>query len=705
MNSQRMLNHEKQKVKHIVVDVRSPRDRHRPNIKKRPAAGFFSRGGFLPKGTPTPKSRRSFKMLNRVVASCIGTIVFLVMAYSVYLWSYSDDALKSMNLIYENFRSVASDISELNTASVGNSLLNISSELNGLKNRAAPLSIAPYLKNIPGALTDAKDITETLRSINASVDDLKRNGFGAIFSGEGEKMLSLLKKADADLIELQRLIARFNGHITPLSGILGGNSDYVKMTTELMSYREGLESFIALLEKPTDTHLLVLFQNPSEIRPAGGFTGSYADLVLSGGAVKEINVNDIYYPEHFLKEKIVPPFQLQGITTHWGPQDANWFFNFPSSAKKVTEIMEKSAVYAEKDIKFDGVIAINIRLVEDFLKLTGAIEVPSYGHTLNSGNFLRVVQEEVEEGRDKIPGQNPKRILNVITPILMQKLTTLDETRKSEIANIFKYRFSNKDIQFYFEESKLQNLMFQLGGAGEVFEIPGNFTGDYLAVVNANIAGGKTDMVILQNIELNSIIHDDGTVSNILVVERMHNGDKEKEPRYRAFNQNFIKIFTLPGAKLIGLKGNSEKIISPHVNYKSAGYAVDTDLALIESTKSFLKNFNASTYQEAGKNVFATWFSVAAGDEKKLSTVYENAIKVVVAHGQKYEFVLDKQSGTESDFKYTIKAPAGFIWRESNSQTFSYETASLPARVKLELTLLRSPSFEGQALDKASSVQ
>jgi len=675
-------------VKPIVVDVRSPRDRHRPNIKKRRAAGFFSRGGFLPKAIPAPKARLNFRTFNRVITFSIGIVIFIVTAYSLYLWSYSDDALKTTRAIYDNFKNVIRDISELKTDSANNSLGVIGSDLDGLKSRTALLSLAPLLKNIPGALTDAKDITQKLGSINMSIDELKRDGFNAAFNGDGDKLLGILKKIDEDLAGLEGIVRRFNDHVTPFYGFLAQNADYLKMTTELMSYREAVESFIGLLEQVGDTHLLVLFENPSEIRPAGGFTGSYADLVLANGAVKEINVNDIYYPEHFLKARIVPPFQLQGITRWWGPQDANWFFDFPTSARKAAEIMQKSSVYAEKNIRFDGVISINIRLVEDLLKLTGPIDVPSYGYTLSAANFMRVVQEEVEEGRDKKPGQNPKRILNVITPMLMQKLTNLPESQKSEIANVFKYRFGSKDMQFYFNDQKLQDLIKGWGGAGEIFEMPADFTGDYLAVVNANVAGGKADAVILQNIELNSIIQDDGRVSNILTVERMHNGDKESEPRYKALDQNFIKVFTPSSAKLIDLKGNTEKIIAPAINYKNSSYMVDSDLFAIESTKKVINNLNASIYKEAGKNVFATWFSIAAGEDKKLSLVYENATKVVAASGHKYEFVLDKQSGSESDFKYTVKAPTGFIWKESNSQTFSYETAALPARVSIELTLM-----------------
>ncbi len=80
------------------------------------------------------------------------------------------------------------------------------------------------------------------------------------------------------------------------------------------------------------------------MRPAGGFWGSYANVILEGGSVKTIDVDDIYRPDRFLDLKVVPPKQLQGTTPNWGARDANWFFNFPDSAEKLMEFLQASSV-------------------------------------------------------------------------------------------------------------------------------------------------------------------------------------------------------------------------------------------------------------------------------------------------------------------------------------------------------------------------
>ena len=126
---------------------------------------------------------------------------------------------------------------------------------------------------------------------------------------------------------------------------------------------------------------------------------------------------------------------MQSITAGWGARDANWFFNFPTSAEKMIYFLENSRLYKDPDIKFLGLAAINADVVKTLLDLTGPLKVPAYQKTLTAENFLAEIQREVETGRDKKPGQNPKKILSVITPLILQKLATLNDGAKNQLIN------------------------------------------------------------------------------------------------------------------------------------------------------------------------------------------------------------------------------------------------------------------------------
>ena len=97
---------------------------------------------------------------------------------------------------------------------------------------------------------------------------------------------------------------------------------------------------------PAPHHILVMLQNPSEIRPAGGFLGSYADVTIASGTITDISVHDIADVDMAFTQKIVPPKPLQLEVARLRPADANWFFDFPSSASKTISFFNESSLYS-----------------------------------------------------------------------------------------------------------------------------------------------------------------------------------------------------------------------------------------------------------------------------------------------------------------------------------------------------------------------
>ncbi len=542
---------------------------------------------------------------------------------------------------------------------------------------------------LSGIFGDISNLFRAVGGLRSNLSDLKSRGLKLAFNGGGEELIGILKSLQSNLETLNSssdfLSNWFVQFAVPQNNVFASN----QISTDLGALGEGLGTLIRFLDTPDERHLILIFENPSEIRPAGGFAGSYGELVLERANVKKIEVNDIYYPDRFLDLKVVPPIQLQALTPDWGARDANWFFDFPTSANKLVELLEASAVYADQGIKFDGVVAVNVRVIEDLLEITGPIELKEYNLTLTKDNFLREVQREVESGRDKVPGQNPKRILSVMTPILLERISNLNEGDQNKLFSLIFARTANKDIKFYFKDPALEGFVDKLGIGGRIFEIPQDFSGDYLAVVNTNVAGGKTDVFINQAIKLDSEIGQDGRIKNRLTITREHKGANEPEVWYRARNQDFIKIFTRPESELEIFEGETPKEIEPIIgDYGAAGYTIDPILSGIEGTREILANLGAESYLESGKKVFAGWFNLDPGEKRNLTVGYSSG-PISLQANQKYTFVLDKQSGSESSFLYNLTAPVGFHWAESGNSQFNYQTDKLSARLTIELTLVK----------------
>ena len=560
-----------------------------------------------------------------------------IVIFAVGFWNFQKEAVFSAGKIYDNANLAANALKNLETKKARSSLQIIQTELNNWFERLEFWGkIVPLIKSIPENIKYLRDITTTSIRLTEQLEDLKNRGAQLILQQKGEELIKILKDIQKEISIITETASN----------------------EKLYAASNFITALISWLDDPQPQHIVILFQNSSEMRPGGGFIGSYAHLALIKGGLSNLEVNDIYDTDGQLTVKVIPPEQLQTITTDWGARDANWFLNFPTSANKVTKFLEASRIYQDRNINFSGVIAINDTVIRDLLNILGPIE------DINSENFLAEVQKDVET-------KTNKGILKKITPIIFDRLNQLEnDTDKKAIINLIGDKIINKDIMIYLDNPVMESFIKTLNVGGEWFEIPNNFTGDYLAVTNANIAGGKTDAFINQKIILNSEIKSNGAIENYLIIERENNGNQRSEKWYNTINQNFIQIFTPKNTKLELIYGNDEKKIKPPIDYKKSGHIIDPDLSA-----------------KTDKNIFGAWFNTPAGESKKMEIQYSRAGLNLSHDNTPYQFIFDKQSGVNGYLEINIKTPAGFIWKESGKNIFEYKSDNIPAKLIIQLTL------------------
>lgn len=580
----------------------------------------------------------------RVIKLILTTFLLAILAFGtifvVGFLNFKKEALYSKNKIISNAGSATDALKNLETKRARYSLQIIQEEINLWLDKANIITrLIPQLRTIPQTIEKYSDLTASSIILTEKLDFLKNSGVQLVLQQKGDQLLTTLKDIQVEVDKIAE----------------------VAVNDRVYAAKTFLAATINWLASEEPQHFIVLFQNSSEIRPGGGFLGSFAQLTLKNGGLAHLEVNDIYDLDGQLTIKVEPPKALQSITTNWGARDANWFLDFPTSARKVIKFLEASRIFRDRNLKFSGMIAINDKVIVDLMKIIGPIG------NLTAENFLAEIQKEVET-------EASKNVLKEITPIIFERLNKLsDDAQKKRLLEIFANRFQQKDIMIYFENPIMESFIKNLEVAGEWFEVPDDFSGDYLAIVNANVAGGKTDAFITQSVKLVSEIGDDGLINNTLTVRREHRGNQREEKWYNAANQNFIQIFTPKDTELVSLTGNDQKEIKPPIDYRKAGYEIDPDL---EAKKD--------------KNSFSAWFNVPAGESKALELIYRNPTSI--DWGQEeipYTFVYDKQSGVDGELEISLKAPPGFVWKENSDQIFKHYSNQIPARVNLELNLIR----------------
>ncbi|TSC82164.1 MAG: Uncharacterized protein G01um101419_674 [Parcubacteria group bacterium Gr01-1014_19] len=645
-------------------DIRPPRQRRRgPKVYRVPIDVPY-----IPIGNNEPVKRPSFKI---PMAASFAVFLLVIGFFGFNLIQFKEKAEKTGPVVYNNFKAGAAALFNFDLSGARDSFQKASDDI-AILNSQTPLN------TVPAVLDNLFKLSQNAVSLSADLEDLKKNGLALVINKKGAFLIQKFQKIKDLISTIDQLANKLKGQAAKVG--YQADQEFSGLDSKLGDAKEFLGSFIGWLEAPKKQRLLVLFQNPSEIRPSGGFIGSYAIATLFQGNLLEIETRDIYDPDGQLDLKLIPPKQLQSLTDKWGARDANWFFDFPMSARKVIELLEASKIYSERGIRFAGALAVNVEVIRDLVEITGPFEMPEYNLTITGENFLREVQREVEAGKDKAKG-DPKKIIKTLAPMIFGKIAQLSEEQKNSLLEKMAKRFSQKDLLVYFKDPVIQRYARELGAAGEVYELPKDFVGEYLAVVNTNVAGGKSDAMVDQKISLHSVINNDGSVSNKLNITRSHSGISSDEWWYKATNRDYLQVYTTPSSHLEKVSGNVARKIQPAVDYsKHDDYATDRDLALFEESEF-----------PFGKSLFANWLYVKAGEKGKLTLDYSRDNAADPNSFGKYQFVFDKQSGVGGSLEVSLVAPEGFHWKESGAQEFEYSNQDLPARVILDLNLEAIP--------------
>jgi hypothetical protein len=635
-----------------------------------------------------------FKIISPRTALLIGGLAITAGGLAIIpkIQTVKQKLLNTGQEFYQKSQSGAQALASLDTETAKNAFGDLSDAAQDLKTKADSFgfgtvlklgeNLTPRLRALSSAVNDAIALSGNLASLAEKTDLLADRAFPMAMNGEGAALLAHLDEIQKQLANAGALQERLKSSAAVWG--LKYPDHYSTLSAKLYQAQKIIKSAFDYLNSGSPIHIAILFQNPSEIRPAGGFIGSYADIAVERGSVKQIDVRDIYDPDGQLDSNIIPPLPLRSITNVWEARDANWLFDFPTSAKKVLGFLNQSKIYAEQGTIFTAALALNVRVIEDVLRVLGPIELPEYKMTLGADNFLANVQREVESGEDKRNGE-PKRILKVVTPILLGRLANLTSEEKRALAQTFQARIKTKDILAYVEDRALEGYLQSVGIGGEIFAPEKIESDDYLAVVHANIAGGKTDAFMEESISLQSQMDLRGVVLNQLTVERKHLGQNEKEWWYKSPNKDYFQVLTLPGSRLLQASGHDKKKWVGASTKK--GGLEDPDISAIERSRKWLPEFGLETFEQFGKNTFGNWLTTHAGEKKILQFEYENPKLVAVAPDTNYRFVFERQSGVKTSLRYSVEAPPGYIWRESGQNAFVYESENPEGRIILDLTL------------------
>jgi len=373
----------------------------------------------------------------------------------------------------------------------------------------------------------------------------------------------------------------------------------------------------ALSGYPEPKRYLLLLENDTELRPTGGFIGTVGAVTVADAQAQDLKISDVYAldGQGLAKVTAIPPAPLikyLGVN-RWFLRDANWSPDFPTSAKQVMSAYMIDVGQAD----FDGVVAMDTTLASDLLRIVGNVAVD--GSTFTPENFTDEMEYQVEKGFTSkgVPAAQRKDILLALADQVFQRVLALPAERWQEVVTAFATALDGKHMLAVSSDQTVADFLRGRNWDGMMRTDPG----DYLMVVDANLAALKTDSVMSRSVNYSLKRDGNGLIATVDLKYRNNGSFSWKTTRYRTYT----RIYVPAGSELISVTGNmaNDKILDP----KRHPGTVDTA-------------------DEFGRRSFGTFIAVEPGETRDLVFAYRLPETIAsAAQAGIYSLLVQKEPG------------------------------------------------------------
>jgi len=325
-----------------------------------------------------------------------------------------------------------------------------------------------------------------------------------------------------------------------------------------------LPSFFAQDSKKT---YLLLFQNSAELRPTGGFIGSYGLLTFDQGKLLDFTVEDIYAADGQLKGYVEPPGPIKDYLgqSSWFFRDSNWDPDFSVAAQQAEWFLQKTT-----GRQVDGVIAVNLPAAKELLQATGPIILTDYNEEITADNLFE--RAEYHSEIDFFPGSTQKKdFLGSLSSELYNQAKNASASELLSLTQAIEASLIKKQLLFYLHDVNAQAILSKQNWAGAIFDPQTNLTlpgqtvvQDYSYLVEANLGINKANYFLKRQLkqELTILKTKDILVTTTVLYDNQSPADAWPGGVYRAYVRQFIpNTAKLISVKLGGSKLNLEKDI------------------------------------------------------------------------------------------------------------------------------------------------
>jgi len=423
-----------------------------------------------------------------------------------------------------------------------------------IRNGQSLLRVAESVLRLEKKLVDLAQISE---KINTEVfgDEARQENFD--WANELAKLETNFTFIESEMGILQ---ARLKGDWDWLPMAFVGDFNKLKTAmNEQRNYLGEIKQALGILPEMLGTdgkkrEYLVLLQNEMELRPTGGFIGSYGILSFENGRLINFEVQDVYEADGKLQGHVEPPTEIKNYLGEggWYLRDSNWQADFTAAATDAEWFLEK-----ETGKKVDGVIGMNLAVARGILGSIGEIELSDFGEKINKDNLYE--KAEYYSEAKFFPGSKQKAsFLGALGKQLFLEIKQLKSDKQVAMIKSIVDLLDKRELQLAFKNETIAQKVKMLAWDGSMFSGKcgaERCVTDYLFVVDANLGVNKANYFIYRKIEQVIDIKKTEIVRTVKITYE----NTAKTKNYPGGDyKNYLRVYLPEEAELIGVVGNDE---------------------------------------------------------------------------------------------------------------------------------------------------
>ena len=349
--------------------------------------------------------------------------------------------------------------------------------------------------------------------------------------------------------------------------------------------RSDVEALSLIADALTHTNgetktFLILFQNNLELRPGGGFIGSFGILKIQDGNIVEFSTHDTANFDGRIPSTVKPPYPMAELLhiDSWKLRDSNFSPDFPTNAQKAVEFY----ALGDGQERFDGVIGITTEVLSSILSLTGPIRIEGYPGIYTAEKAVLDLEYQVEQGyihQGIEPGER-KSILKTLGDAILLNIKALSFKEQYTVFTTLLDNLHRKSIQVYFVDAYLQEVVTDAGWDGATDTL---WKDDFFMLIDANLGALKSDYHMRRRIEYTVDLREEAPKA-MLKLTYTHTG--VARDWYTKDYITYLRAYIPDGSYVTQITNGDKPVYGTELGKKYVGVIVGVPLAS-EKTVTF----------------------------------------------------------------------------------------------------------------------